>query len=122
MLWRIDTSQGKNICGPTHLIMEIADNTVVSLRYIMKNKEGEEIENTFAGPPVQYVHGSGKILPQLETLLIGLHTGDKKHISLEIPDSFRFEIEIDDIRIATPEEIETGMPTTKNECGPNCYC
>jgi FKBP-type peptidyl-prolyl cis-trans isomerase SlyD len=102
--------------------MQIADNTVVSLRYIMKNKEGEEVENTFSGPAVQYVHGSGKILPQLETRLTGLHTGDKKHISLEIPDTIHFEIEVDDIRVATAEEIDTGSPITASECGPDCCC
>jgi FKBP-type peptidyl-prolyl cis-trans isomerase SlyD len=102
--------------------MEIADNTVVSLRYIMKNKEGEELENTFSGPPVQYVHGSGKILAQLETLLTGLQTGDKKNIIVEIPDIFHFEVEIDDIRIATPGEIEIGSPISISECGPGCCC
>jgi FKBP-type peptidyl-prolyl cis-trans isomerase SlyD len=102
--------------------MEIADKTVVSLRYIMKNKEGEELENTFSAAPVQYVHGSGKILPQLETLLTGLHIGDKKYIIVKNPDIFQFEIEIDDVRIATPREIETGSPISASECGPDCCC
>ncbi|MEP7374144.1 MAG: FKBP-type peptidyl-prolyl cis-trans isomerase [Chitinophagaceae bacterium] len=102
--------------------MEIAEKTVVSLRYIMKNKEGEEIENTFSGPAVQYVHGSGKILPQLETSLTGLKTGDKKEITLELPDTFHFQVEIDDIRIATPEEMEAGNPIATNDCGPGCCC
>lgn len=102
--------------------MEIAEKTVVSLRYIMKNKEGEEIENTFSGPAIQYVHGAGKILPQLETLLTGLKTGDKKQITLETPDTFHFEVEIDDIRIATPEEMEAGNPISLSECGPDCCC
>ena len=102
--------------------MEIAEKTVVSLRYSIKNREGEEIENTFSGPAVQYVHGSGKILPQLERLLTGLTTGDKKEIVLELPDTFYFQVEIDDIRIATPEEMEAGNPTETNDCGPGCCC
>ena len=102
--------------------MEIAENTVVSLRYSMKDKEGEEIENTFSGPAVQYVHGSGKILPQLETFLTGLKTGDKKEITLELPDTFHFHVEIDDIRMATPEEVAAGKPIVVNDCGPGCCC
>ena len=102
--------------------MEIAQKTVVSLRYIMKNSEGEEIENTFAGPAVQYVHGAGKILPELETQLNGLKKGDKKSITLELPDTFHFEVEIDDIRVATIEEIAAGKPLTINDCGPGCNC
>jgi len=104
--------------------MEVTENTVVSLRYIMKNNEGEELENTFSGPAVQYLHGSGKILPQLETLLSGLKTGDKKKITVEMPNTFHFDVRIDDIRVATPEEIRLGIPITitDNGCGPGCCC
>jgi FKBP-type peptidyl-prolyl cis-trans isomerase SlyD len=102
--------------------MEITEKTVVSLRYVMKNKEGEEIENTFSGPYVQYVHGSGKILPQLETMLTGLKAGDKKEIMLELPDTFHFDVEIDAIRMATPEEVEAGEPAAVNDCGHGCCC
>jgi FKBP-type peptidyl-prolyl cis-trans isomerase SlyD len=102
--------------------MEIAERTVVSLRYIMKNKEGEELENTFSGPAVQYVHGSGRILHQLEKLLTGLRTGDKKEITLDLPDTFHFEVEIDDVRMATTEEMEAGNPIIVSDCGPGCCC
>jgi FKBP-type peptidyl-prolyl cis-trans isomerase 2 len=102
--------------------MEIADKTVVSMRYIMKSNEGEEIENTFSGPPVQYVHGAGKILPQLEKSLTGLRSGDKKEITLDLPDTFHFEVEIDDVRMATTEEMEGGNPTIVSDCGPGCCC
>ena len=102
--------------------MEIVENTIVSLRYIMKNNEGEEIENTIEGPPVKYLHGSGKILPQLEILLTGLKAGDKKLIALELPDAFHFEVEIDDVRMATKDEIKTGKPVTIRDCGPDCCC
>ena len=102
--------------------MEVTENTVVSLRYVMKNKEGEEIENTFSGPAVQYVHGSGKILPQLEAMLTGLKTGDKKEITLALPETFHFDVEIDDIRVATPGELEAGEPATVGGCGPDCFC
>jgi len=104
--------------------MEIAEKTVVSLRYIMTNKEGELLENTLSGPPVQYLHGSGKILPQLESLLTGLRTGDQKKIRVEVPDTFYFDVQIDDIRMATEDEILSGNPTMtdNNCCGPGCDC
>ena len=102
--------------------MEITEKTVVSLRYSMKNYEGEEIENTFSGPAVRYVHGSGKILPQLESQLEGLKAGDKKQITLELPDIFHLELEIENIRMATQEEIEAGTPIIINDCGTDCLC
>lgn len=102
--------------------MRVAENTVVSLRYIMTDSKGEEVENTIAGSPVQYVHGAGKILPQLENLLQGLMAGDKKSATVELPDVFHFEIEIDMVRTATVEEIEAGTPLVRNDCGPGCCC
>ena len=88
----------------------------------MKNNEGEEIENTMAGSPIHYVHGAGKIVPQLEALLTGLKAGDKKSLTVDLPETFHFEIEIDEIRIATPEEIEAGSPFVRSNCGPDCDC
>ena len=102
--------------------MEITKERVVWLRYIMKNGAGEELENTMAGPAVQYVHGCGKILPQLEAMLEGLQTGDKRSFMIELPDTFHFAIEVDQVRIATTEEIEAGIPVTQNDCGPDCCC
>lgn len=102
--------------------MQVEEKTVVSLRYIMKDKEGEEIENTLNGAPVQYVHGAGKILPELEEALAGMKTGDKRSISIQIPETFHFDIEIAEVRIATANEIQTGSPQKENECGPECCC
>lgn len=111
-----------NSSQPGNLTMEIAKQTVVSLRYIMKNSEGHEIENTIAGPAIHYVHGAGKILPQLEILLEGLKVGDKKSLTIDLPDTFHFDIAIDQVRMATPEEIEAGTPLVRNDCGPGCSC
>jgi len=87
----------------------------------MKNNQGEEIENTMAGPSATYLHGSGNILPELEESLAGLKAGDKKSVTIQIPDVFSFDIEIDDVRIATADEIQSGKPAREN-CGPNCCC
>lgn len=100
----------------------IAEKTVVSLRYIMKNKEGEEIENTMNGSPVRYVHGAGKILPELEKALAGMKAGDKRSISIHTPEVFQFDVEIAEVRIATKDEIQTGFPLGKSDCGPDCHC
>lgn len=102
--------------------MEITENKVVSLRYIMRNSEGEEIENMIAGPAVQYIHGTGKILPELESQLQGLKAGAKKSVTTRLPDTFYFDVEVDEIRLATPAEIEAGKPLAANSCGPDCCC
>ena len=56
--------------------MHISEHTVVSIRYKMTNTRGEVLENTMAGPPIQYIQGRGNILPALEAELNGLKTGD----------------------------------------------
>jgi FKBP-type peptidyl-prolyl cis-trans isomerase SlyD len=101
--------------------MQITEKTIVSIRYTIKNSHGEEIENTIASPVVKYLHGSGNILPQLEASLAGLKAGDKKSITIQIPDAFSFDIEIDDVRMATEDEIRSGSPAKEN-CGPDCCC
>jgi FKBP-type peptidyl-prolyl cis-trans isomerase SlyD len=102
--------------------IQIEERTIVSLRYTMRNKEGEEIETTIAGPAVEYLHESGNILPQLEASLAGLKAGDKKSITIQIPETFSFDIEIDDVRMATEDEILSGKPGKENSCGTGCCC
>ena len=108
--------------------MQIENNTVISLRYTLKNDNGEILEDNTTGKPIQYLHGSGSILPLLEEALEGLQCCETK--SVFIPDenlrgNFYFDVIIDGIRLARPGEITTGKPIQrqeKNDCGPGCCC
>jgi FKBP-type peptidyl-prolyl cis-trans isomerase SlyD len=109
--------------------MKIAVNTVVYLRYVMKNNKGEVLENILNSAPVSYLHGSGNLLPALESSLEGSETGQKKSISIssemssQAGDQFHFDILIDNVRPATEEELKKRKPIEKtafNNCGPDC--
>jgi FKBP-type peptidyl-prolyl cis-trans isomerase SlyD len=109
--------------------MQVAKKTVVALRYIMKNGKGEVLENILDSSPVKYLHGSGNILPQLESSLEGLEPGNLKsftfseNANLQSPgEVFHFDVVIDEVRPGTEEEIESGKPITSKECGPDCCC
>ena len=111
--------------------MKITTNTVVSLRYSMKNDNGDLLEDIMDKPPVDYLHGSGNILPALEANLEGLECGQRRVIAIsaetipDLSDSFHFDVVIDKVRAATKEEIQIGRPiesVSKNECGPGCCC
>ena len=111
--------------------MQVKNNTVVSVRYRMKNSKGEILEDIMESLPIAYLHGSGRILPALEEKLIGLKTGDERSFNLsqqegfsEVDDCFSFEIIVDDVRPATEEELTVGqiLEKYKDECGPNCTC
>ncbi len=111
--------------------MEVQKNTIVSLRYIMKNSRGEVLENIMDTAAAAYLHGSGNILPALETSLEGLQPGQQKSIFIAgengngLDGIFYFDVLIDDVRIATEEELRKGKPEkhiATNDCGPGCRC
>ncbi len=104
--------------------MQVKKDTVVTLRYVMKDNQGEVMEDTMNNSPVQYLHGSGIMLPSLESSLEGLTAGEQKSFTVNEKQwntSLHFDIVIDEVRMATDEEIKTGRPM-KNECGPDCCC
>jgi FKBP-type peptidyl-prolyl cis-trans isomerase SlyD len=112
-------------------LLPVSMGTVVSLRYCMKNSQGEILDNILQAKPVEYLHGSGYILPALEQELTGLLAGDKKQVTINnetsilLDASFYFDVEIDSVRPATQDEIEKGKPArpvTQEECGPDCIC
>jgi len=109
--------------------MEIAKNTVVSMRYIMKNSKGDVLENTMNSIPVSYLHGAAGILSLLQEQINGLKAGDKKLVYLYAgqgltDDDFIFEIIIDQVSAATEEEILLGYPVRVNvpPCEADCNC
>ncbi len=111
--------------------MVVADHRVVSIRYIMRNSKGEELENNMHDDPILYLHGTGNILPELESGLIGLQPGDRKSFSIssdDVPglqDEFHFEVVVDEVRKATEEELQKGRVIESfpdEACGPDCEC
>ena len=104
-------------------------NTVVALRYVMRKGNGDVLEDIMQSTPVNYLHGSGGILPSLQLQLEGLHKGDKKKVYLfkensNADDDFIFDVVIDDIREALAEEIMLGYPVqiTTAICNDDCVC
>ena len=101
--------------------MTVSPNKIVSLRYLMKNGGGDVIEDTMEQAPIQYLHGAGKIIPALENAIEGMHAGDKKVFFISYPglsEKLHFDLIIDEVREATPDEIQNGKPS----CGPGCCC
>jgi hypothetical protein len=110
-------------------MMHIAENSVVAIRYVMKNSKNEVLENTMSNDPVNYLHGSATILPLLQTQLEGLRAGDKKIVYLHAAsgltkEDFSFEVIVDDVREALNEEILLGYPVKINvaKCEADCGC
>ncbi|HET6252911.1 MAG TPA: GTP-binding protein [Puia sp.] len=89
----------------------IGKDTIVTLNYTMRNGRGEILENR----RTTYLHGSSPISARLQTQLEGLGTGDHRQIILkkgqdDADDDFTFEVFIDAVREARPDELAAGRP------------
>ncbi len=109
--------------------MKIKKDTVASFRYIMRNGKKEVLEDTMAGTATTYLHGSGGIQSYLQRQLKGLAAGNKKIIHLSkgrqsTEDDFTFEVIIDEVRNALPEELVLGYPVLlpDKKCEEDCVC
>lgn len=107
----------------------VVKDMVVALRYAMYNSRGEVLEDIMQASPVNYLHGSNGILHLLQQQLQGLKTGDKKKVYLfkdssGADDDLEFDVIIDNVRVALPEEIMLGYPVeiTTTTCNDDCSC
>ena len=62
--------------------MAIAQNSVVTIHYTLKDDAGEIIDSSRSGDPLAYLHGHGNLVPGLERELEGKSTGDKVVVSV----------------------------------------
>lgn len=62
--------------------MKIGEKTFVALSYELK-VDGETVETVTAETPLQFVYGTGYLLPQFEENIKGLKKGDKFEFTLD---------------------------------------
>ncbi|MEQ8532524.1 MAG: FKBP-type peptidyl-prolyl cis-trans isomerase [Imperialibacter sp.] len=111
-------------------MLTVQKEHIISLRYTMKDDQGVLLEDRMSGRPVEFLYGSGEILPELEANLSGMVPGDVANLSFstELGNSlvsYFFEVVVEDVRKATESEIVNGRPEGAKEntdCGPECEC
>jgi FKBP-type peptidyl-prolyl cis-trans isomerase SlyD len=62
--------------------MNIADESVVSMHYTLKDDKGEVIDSSDGSEPLTYLQGASNIIPGLEEALAGKKKGDKLHVTV----------------------------------------
>ena len=62
---------------------EVADNVVVSLDYVLRLDDKNEIDHSAEGSPLEYLHGYKNIVPGLEKELVGMTVGDEKEVIVQ---------------------------------------
>jgi FKBP-type peptidyl-prolyl cis-trans isomerase SlyD len=91
--------------------MQVAQDTVVTLKYELRNSEGELLEQT--DEPLEYLHGGHQgMFPRIEEALEGKTAGESLEVYLQPADAFG---EYDDALVQIeprdkfPKELEVGM-------------
>lgn len=75
--------------------MKITQNAVVEFSYELE-VDGQVVDHTTEERPLDYIHGTGSLLPKLEAHIEGMEPGDKFDITLSPADGYG---EIDPSRI-----------------------
>ena len=67
--------------------MKIAQNAVVEFSYELE-VDGQVVDHTTKEKPLDYIHGTGSLLPKLEAHIEGMEAGDKFEITLAPADGY----------------------------------
>lgn len=94
--------------------MQIASRKVVTIDYTLTNDEGEVLDTSKGAEPLVFLHGSGNIIPGLETALEGKQEGDSLKVTVEPEHGYgeRDEELVQSLprdRFPAEEQIEVGM-------------
>ncbi|WP_296328366.1 peptidylprolyl isomerase [uncultured Treponema sp.] len=63
--------------------MEIEYQKMVKIHYTLKDTDGNQLDSSLGGEPLEYMHGIGSLIPGLEKELEGKKPGDKFHSEIE---------------------------------------
>jgi len=92
----------------------IASGKVVTLHYILRNGEGDIIDQSQSDDPLSYLHGASNIVPGLEIALEGRGIGDEFSVAVEPADGYgdkdqEMLVEIPRSEFGPEEELEVGL-------------
>ncbi|MEI6896528.1 MAG: peptidylprolyl isomerase [Psychromonas sp.] len=68
--------------------MKIANDLVVSIHFSVTEIDGNALDSTENGTPLEFIQGTGYLVPGLEAELAGKKIGDKFDLSLEAKDAY----------------------------------
>jgi FKBP-type peptidyl-prolyl cis-trans isomerase SlyD len=94
--------------------MNIADNCVVSIHYVLTDDKGAEIDSSTGQEPLRYLHGTHSLIPGLERELTGKAPGDHLKVTVQPADAYG-EVNLELIQVIPRsafgdiEDIQPGM-------------
>lgn len=93
--------------------MKITHQSVVSMDYTLKNKDGAVIDTSEGKTPLVFMYGSNQIISGLERELESLQSGDSKDVVVDPADAYgvRRDDLLDKVSITQfpdPEQVKVG--------------
>ncbi|MBU2916673.1 peptidylprolyl isomerase [Psychrosphaera sp. F3M07] len=93
--------------------MKIADKTVVKMHYSVLDGEGNLIDSSYEGEPLEFLHGTKYLLEDLENALNDKAAGDTFEVSIPADNAYGQRIDglVQKIesKMFTEFEVEVGM-------------
>ena len=96
--------------------MKITDKTVVQFHYTLKDEAGEELESSFGGDPLAYLHGQKNMLVGVEKALTDKEAGEKFSVTLQ-PEEAYGEYQEGAVQRIPAKHLQDGAGTTKWKAG-----
>jgi FKBP-type peptidyl-prolyl cis-trans isomerase SlyD len=86
----------------------------IAFHYTLKNTRGEVVETTFGTEPLNFVEGTGQIIPGLEKHLLTMKAGDRNNIHVPATDAYgerdeRLKLEVPLTQFPNPDRVAIGM-------------
>ena len=89
--------------------MKITNNAAVSIHFGVAEVDGNALDSTENGAPLEFIQGAGYLVPGLEAELAGKEVGDKFDVKLEAKDAYgEFQEELVQ---QVPRELFEGVDT-----------
>ncbi|MCX6032863.1 MAG: peptidylprolyl isomerase [Chloroflexi bacterium] len=95
-------------------LLTVADGLVVSMEYTLRLDDGEVLDTSTGGEPLEFIQGQGQIIPGLERALYGMGIGDEMKVAVTPEDGYgehdpeAYE-EVPTNAFPTDIELESGM-------------
>jgi FKBP-type peptidyl-prolyl cis-trans isomerase SlyD len=68
--------------------LKVADDMVVGLDYTLRLDDGEVVDSSADGEPLEFMQGQGHIISGLEQALYGMALGEKKSVEIKPTDGY----------------------------------